>query len=85
VVIAPATFDKLCRARDLLLLRDEASAANIACAVGLSRAHFIRQFEALFGATPHRFRTRERLDRARRLLAAGMSVTDTCLEVGFSS
>jgi AraC-like DNA-binding protein len=52
---------------------------------GLSSYHFIRRFEAVFGETPHQFRTRERLTAARRLLARGRSVTDVCLDVGFSS
>jgi AraC-like DNA-binding protein len=51
----------------------------------LSSFHFIRRFEAVFGETPHQFRTRERLAAARRLLARGHSVTDVCLDVGFSS
>ena len=40
----------------------------------------------MFGTTPHQFRIARRIDRATRLLAldAG-SVTDVCLEVGFSS
>jgi len=45
----------------------------------------IRVFAALFGETPHRLRTRVRLDRARELLADGAQVTSVCMEVGFSS
>ena len=52
----------------------------------MSPFHFIRQFEALFSATPHQFRIQTRLDRAKQLLAlSDYSVTDVCLEVGFSS
>jgi len=51
----------------------------------MSAFHFIRRFETVFGETPHQFRTRERLTVAQRLLARGRSVTDVCLEVGFSS
>ncbi len=79
---------RLCLARELLGETPERplSIAQIARTVGISPFHFIRQFEALFGATPHQFRIAQRLDRATRLLAldAG-SVTDVCLEVGFSS
>lgn len=77
----------LCRARDLLSDVRSANvsigdAAREAC---LSPFHFIRRFEAVFGETPHQFRTRERLVVAQRLLARGHSVTDVCLDVGFSS
>lgn len=46
----------------------------------------IRQFESLFGITPRQLLMRRRIDRAKQLLAAGShSVTDVCMEVGFSS
>jgi AraC-like DNA-binding protein len=81
-------FRRLCRARDLLveISEDPRSIEDVAREVGISPFHFIRQFESLFGLTPHQFRIQSRLDRARRLLAAGQhSVTDVCMEVGFSS
>jgi transcriptional regulator GlxA family with amidase domain len=40
------------------------SIADIARQVDVSPFHFIRQFEALFGATPHQFRIRSRLEHA---------------------
>src|SRR5262249_36175705 len=58
----------------------------VARASGISLFHFIRQFEAVFGATPHQLRIRSRLDRAKQLLALGeQSVTEVCFEVGFES
>lgn len=79
---------KLCEARDLLrcVSDDAPTVEGIADFVGMSRAHFIRQFEALFGRTPHQYRIEARLERARVLLARGdRSVTDVCWDVGFSS
>lgn len=80
-------FLQLCRARDLLsdVRSQNVSIADAAREAGLSSFHFIRRFEAVFGETPHQFRTRERLTAAQRLLARGHSVTDVCLDVGFSS
>jgi AraC-like DNA-binding protein len=81
-------FRRLCRARDLLREVDESSLsiADLAREVQISPFHFIRQFEAVFGVTPHQFRIQARLDAAKHLLATGhRSVTDVCLEVGFSS
>jgi AraC-like DNA-binding protein len=78
---------QLCRARDLLadVRSANVSISDAAREAGLSSFHFIRRFEAVFGETPHQFRTRERLTAAQRLLARGHSVTDVCLDVGFSS
>jgi AraC-like DNA-binding protein len=81
-------FRRLCEARDRLVEVHDATVSieQVAREAGISPFHFIRQFEALFGATPHQFRIQARLDRARVLLAAGRhSVTDVCMEVGFSS
>lgn len=79
---------RLCHARDLLQEIDEQrpSIADVASRVQISPFHFIRQFAAVFGLTPHQFRIQTRLDRAKLLLAEGNhSVTDVCLEVGFDS
>jgi AraC-like DNA-binding protein len=88
MLLAPTAFRSLCRARDLLREPSEEapSIERVAREVGISPYHFIRQFEAVFGATPHQFRIRVRLDRAKDLLAAGRhSVTEVCMEVGWSS
>lgn len=92
VLLTPDGFRRLCRARDLLSEvdagGDEApiSVAELASRVGISRFHFIRQFHAVFGATPHQLRIQARLDLAKNLLAAGHhSVSEVCVEVGFSS
>ena len=52
----------------------------------VSEAHFIRSFKATFGETPHRYLQRRRIERAMYLLrTTDTSVTDICMEVGFSS
>jgi AraC-like DNA-binding protein len=88
VLLKPDVFRGLCRARDLLHEVPERplSVEEVAREAGISPYHFIRQFETVFGSTPHQFRIQSRLDLARRLLAAGgHSVTEVCVEVGFSS
>ncbi len=79
---------RLCRARDRLgnVGYAELSIDEVAKAAAMSRFHFVRQFKAVFGETPVQFRTRMRLDRAKRLLVHGeKSITDICMAVGFSS
>jgi AraC-like DNA-binding protein len=88
VLLTTGQLGRLCLARELLGETPETplSIAQIARTVGISPFHFIRQFEAVFGATPHQFRIARRIDRAAYLLALdGQSVTDVCMEVGFSS
>jgi transcriptional regulator GlxA family with amidase domain len=52
----------------------------------VSEAHFSRTFRATFGETPHRYLQRRRVERAMFLLrSTGRSVTDVCMDVGFSS
>ena len=81
-------FRRLCHARDLLRESCEPAPTieQLARELRISPFHFIRQFEAVFGVTPHQFRIASRLELAKALLARGEhSVTDVCMEVGFSS
>jgi AraC-like DNA-binding protein len=86
-MLTPDSFARLCLARDLLReLEDRPSTVEVARAAAMSPFHFIRQFNALFGETPHQFRVRARLDRARHLLAVeDQPVTRVCMELGYSS
>ena len=78
---------RLCRARDMLTAeQDPLRIEDLARQVEISPFHFIRQFESVFGVTPHQFRIARRIELAKVLLAQGHhSVTDVCMEVGFSS
>src|ERR1700692_1720705 len=52
----------------------------------VSEAHFIRTFRATFGETPHRYLQRRRVERSMFLLReSDRSVTDICLDVGYTS
>jgi len=69
--------------RDFALELDLPTLARVA---HTSPAHFIRVFKATFGETPHRYLQRRRIERAMYLLrTTDRSVTDICMEVGFSS
>ncbi len=62
------------------------SIPEVARRTGMSPFHFDRTFKAVFGETPHQYRMRHRLERARHLLArTDLSVTEICLLLGFSS
>lgn len=85
--VPPATLARLLRARDRLHDAPTAAptVAGLAAEVRLSRAHFLRSFARAFGVTPHDYLTEVRLNIAKRALARGASVTETCLDAGFSS
>ncbi|MDI1462056.1 helix-turn-helix transcriptional regulator [Catellatospora sp. KI3] len=52
----------------------------------VSKFHFVRSFEAVYGETPIRYLTRRRLERAQDLLrGANLTVTEICMAVGFAS
>ena len=59
---------------------------NLAEVASVSEAHFIRTFKATFGETPHRYLQRRRVERAMFMLReTEKSVTDICLDSGFTS
>jgi AraC-like DNA-binding protein len=87
VTVDADLFRRLCRARDRL---HEESAhppelREIARFAGVSPFHLLRVFRACFGETPHAYVSRLRIERSKELLRKGHTVTDACLEAGFSS
>jgi AraC-like DNA-binding protein len=79
---------RLCHARELLCQTEEDnfSIRHVAREVGMSPYHFIRLFKAVFGETPKQCQLQARLERAKYLLMlTDSSVTDVCMEAGFSS
>ena len=87
-MIHPELLVRLCHARDLLRdWEDEPLPVSaVARASGLTRFHFIRLFKAIFGETPHQYRSRAQIEKARHLLIlTNLSITEICMAVGFSS
>jgi transcriptional regulator GlxA family with amidase domain len=80
-------LNRMCRARAALLDLDaDVTVASLARTSRLSRSQFILRYRAAFGDTPHQTRVRARIERARWLLATtGLTVTEVCMAVGFSS
>lgn len=76
------------RARDAMdrAYAEPLDVRSIASVAHVSEAHFIRTFRAVFGETPHRYLQRRRVERAMFLLReTDRSITDVCLDVGFTS
>jgi AraC-like DNA-binding protein len=86
-IVPGRAFRQVCQARDLIEqeFAEPLSLAALARQVGLSRFHLLRVFGRVYGRTPHRYLTETRLRRAKALLRSGASVTEVCMEVGFSS
>ena len=58
---------------------------EIAATAFMSRFHFIRIFKQVYGLTPREYLKDLRIDKAKELLKEGVSVTQTCFNVGFNS
>ena len=88
VVADVSSLRALRRARDRID-RDYAEQLGIAALAadsGYSLGQFIRAFDAAYGETPGRYRTRRRVERACELLrSVNLTVTEICMLVGFSS
>ena len=79
---------RLLRARDAMdrAYAEPLDVPTVAAVAHVSEAHFIRSFRAVFGETPHRYLQRRRVERSMFLLReTDRSVTDICLDVGFTS
>lgn len=51
----------------------------------MSTGHFSRRFREAYGETPYSYLLTRRVERAMALLRLGMSVTDACFAVGYTS
>jgi AraC-like DNA-binding protein len=79
---------RLLRARDAMdrAYGEPLDVRAVAAVAHLSEAHFSRSFRATVGETPHRYLQRRRVERSMFLLReTDRSVTDVCLDVGFTS
>lgn len=59
--------------------------ADLARQACLSEQHFVRVFRATYGVTPGQYLGTLRMAHAKRLLSRDLSVTDVCMEVGYTS
>ena len=79
---------RMLRARDAMdrAYAEPLDIPALARLASVSEAHFIRTFRATFDETPHRYLQRRRVERAMFLLReTDRTVTDICLDVGFTS
>jgi AraC family transcriptional regulator len=59
---------------------------RLAALVNMSPFHFARCFRQTLGMTPHQFVTRERIERARTMIAEGrQTIGDIAMALGFAS
>jgi len=75
------------RAKEFLAAHCErdVSLFEVASHCGLSRGHFVKAFRTTVGTTPHRWRQRYRIDKAKDMLSGGdTSIADIALACGFA-
>lgn len=62
---------------------EDVSLAALARLTGLSPFHLLRTFRSAIGLTPHAYVTQVRVAQAKRLLLAGLPLTQVALDTGF--
>lgn len=78
----------LLRVRDLIdrAYAEQLDVSALARSASVSPSYFGRSFKAAFGETPHQYLMSRRMERAKALLRTGdRSVTEVCMDVGFTS
>ena len=51
----------------------------------ISKYHLIRLFKRYYGLTPRQYLINKRIEKSKDNLRMGMTVTETCYSIGFSS
>jgi AraC-like DNA-binding protein len=64
---------------------DKIKLDDIAAAAFMSRFHYIRIFQQVYGMTPRQFLRDLRIEKAKQLLKKGYLVTRVCFDVGYES
>lgn len=78
--------DPVARAQELIAASEDAPKLDeLARAVGLSAGHLQRRFRARYGLSPAEYATSRRIDRFKRALRDGDSVTEAIYNAGFGS
>jgi AraC-like DNA-binding protein len=82
----PASATAAARAREYLraAVAQDVTSAQLAAAAGCSRFALHRAFTAAYGMTPADYQRQLRLRSARRLIAAGRSISAAAAETGFA-
>jgi len=58
---------------------------KMAAAAFMSRFHYIRIFQQVYGVTPRQYLRDFRISKAKELLKMGLPVTRVCFDVGYES
>ncbi|WP_372367605.1 helix-turn-helix domain-containing protein [Candidatus Uabimicrobium sp. HlEnr_7] len=58
---------------------------KIAATAFMSRFHYIRIFQQIYGITPRQYLRDLRILKAKELLEKGLSVTEVCYSIGYES
>jgi AraC-like DNA-binding protein len=80
-------FSSLRKSRTFMSQRysEDIDLARISEVARMSRYHYIRVFQRVYGIAPRQYLRDLRILKAKELLKKGISVTEACLEVGYTS
>lgn len=82
----PVDYAATRRARELInsAAGQSLTLAQLEAVAGNNRWRLSRDFRALYGTSPYRYLTMRRLDRVKRLIEQGHSLSEAALEAGFA-
>ena len=66
-------------------LGDKIALSQLAVAACISKFHYIRLFQRVYGVTPRQYLKDLRISKAKELIKTGTPVARVCIEVGYDS
>ena len=64
---------------------DKIELDDLAAAACMSRFHYVRIFQRIYGLTPRTYLRDLRIAKAKELIKKGLPITQVCLDVGYES
>lgn len=85
--LPPYIYVQLRQSKDFMdrYYADKIEIYQIALAACMSRFHYIRLFQKVYGLTPRQYLRDVRINKAKQLIQAGLSIVNVCAEVGYDS
>ncbi|WP_261841191.1 helix-turn-helix domain-containing protein [Aliamphritea ceti] len=86
-VLSPEKYEQVRQSRTFMnkYFSEKLELDDLAKAACMSRFHFVRIFQRMYGLTPRVYLRDLRISKAKDLIKTGLSVTQVCLEVGYES
>ena len=85
--LRPEQYVQVRQSKDFMekFYSDRVELNDLAKVAFMSRFHYVRMFQRMYGLTPRAYLRDLRISKAKGLIRRGLSITQVCFEIGYES